>query len=197
MIDVQVEQAYMKTKQETVEKKEYSNFRNYDNSWFINNNLVYSDYKNEDFYDSLPYMGDVTMCPISKKIKYNIFDEFKEDKFLIYIIVVDGRIVNFRNQYTNLDIEARNKNWARSEEISKIKGLTKSFFKTCIENEYEIKFYGCKVEPIEFTYKSFDGTLQKKFVSPYKKFQQILNNIIGDLNENAFGEARDCISSKS
>lgn len=107
-------------------------------------------------------MGDVTICPISKKIKYNIFDDFKEDRFLVYIILVDGRIVNFRNQYTNLDNEEINKNWVRSGKISKIKGQIKSFFTTCLENKSEINFYGYKAEQKEFIYKSFDGTLQKK-----------------------------------
>jgi hypothetical protein len=184
MINKQIQTAVMKTVQEKLEKKDYSNMRNYDNSWFIDDNLVYSDYKNEKFYDYLEYMVDVTICPISKKIKYNIFDEFKEDKFLVYIIVVDGKIVNFRNQYANLDSADINKNWARTEKISKIKGLTKSFFKNCIENEFEIKFYGCKAEPIEYTYESFDGTIQKAIFSPYKKYQQILNNEIGDLKGN-------------
>ena len=183
MINMQIE-AVMKNKQETLEKKEYTNFRNFDNSWFVNNNLVYSDFKNEKFYDYLQFMGDVTICPISKKIKYNIFDDFKEDRFLVYIILVDGRIVNFRNQYTNLDIEDINKNWVRSGKISKIKGQIKSFFTTCLENKSEINFYGYKAEQKEFIYKSFDGTLQKKIFSPYKKAQQLLNNIIGDLSGN-------------
>lgn len=189
MINKQIEQAHMKTKQETVKKNEYFNFRNYDNSWFINNNLVYSNYKNEKFYDYLQFMGNVTICPISKKLKYNISDDFKEYRFLIYIIVIDDRIVNFRNQYTNLDIEDINKNWVRSGKISKIKGQIKPFFKTCLENKSEIKFYGRKVEQKEITYTSFTGkVIKNEFVSPYRNVQLLLNNIIGDLRQNAFGE---------
>lgn len=126
--------------------------------------------------------------------KIKMIDDYDKKKFIIYLLVVDGKIVKggksknplpFRTYGAGTEI-----NWTMKGTPSDTNYVYSQIFRSCLKKGMSVEFY-CFAAPFEV--KEYDVFGEKKVYeySPYEEYEKTLNaSLKKKLGKNLIGEGK-------
>jgi hypothetical protein len=112
-------------------------------------------------------------------------DNFKDKKFVLYLIVINGKVLKggkskgvlSKRSYT----AGTERSWSVSGKASEPNYVYSQIFRQCLEDEVDVEFYGICVESIKQTRKFYGLDVEVEF-APYEEKEQAQNSILNKLN---------------
>jgi len=172
--------------------------KNYDvkkHIWNIDNQL------DIDSLLLLPEFSKFEICARIKKsnnsagYEISVEDKFRDQNFVIYVITILGKVLKGGKSKNKLDKRSYSagteESWTDRGTPSVTNYVWSQIFRSCIEKEDEVIFYGMIAPSYEMTYESFDGQIMSKYISPYEEEEKKLNHLLKKLNKkNLIGEGK-------
>jgi hypothetical protein len=121
--------------------------------------------------------------------------EFKDECFVIYIVVKGGKVLKGGKSKNPLDLRSYSagteETWTMRGTCSETNYVWSQIFRESIKENDPIQFYGMIVPSVQFTFESFDSKLETHSVSPYEEEEKKLNALLNKLNnKKLIGEGK-------
>ena len=179
-----------KTTERGTKKYEYR-----DNVWSLNDqlNLDYVLKLNE--FSKFKHAATIIKSNCTAGYSIKLEPEFINEPFVIYIIEKCGKILKGGKSKNSLDLRSygagTEESWTMKGTCSQTNYVWSQIFRESLVDGCEIKFYGLLVPSVEYTFESFDGTIEKKLISPYEEEEKKLNSLLNKLNgKKVIGEGK-------
>jgi hypothetical protein len=171
-------------------------------TWELDKQLDIEEFLRDNSQYNFVNAGKIVKNPKSTcgfKIKMN--EEFEKKKFVIYLLVVDGKIVKGGKSKNPLPLRTYNagteNNWTMKGSPSETNYVYSQIFRSCLKKGIDVNFY-CFAAPFEV--KEYNVFGEKKIYesSPYEEYEKTLNNSLKKkLGKNLIGEGKLLIPFKN
>ena len=115
--------------------------------------------------------------------KIKVTDEFYDKKFLVYLIVVGGKIIKVGKSKNTIDKRSYSagteRNWVKTGRPSDVNYIYSQLFLHCLEEGIEVDFYAYEVPIKTNEYQAF-GKMGEFNYSPYEEYEKTLNLILSE-----------------
>ena len=161
-------------------------------TWDLKNQINIDDFLNE--YPEYGFKKYATIVGTDGVVGYKIQElrGFSDKKFLIYLLVVGGKIVKVgkckKNIATRSYTAGTERNWINTGMPSNVNYFYSKLFLSCLENNIDVDFYCYEVPVTTENFVAF-GIESTFSFSPYEEYEKVLNftlkkklgkNLIGD-----------------
>lgn len=163
--------------------------------WDLSNQLDIDVFLKENPNFSFKKAGKIVENPESVcGFKLQMSEEFKEQKFVIYLLVIDGKIVKggkSKNPLTKRSYYAgTEKNWTEKGTPSATNYIYSQIFRKCLKENINVDFY-CFATPFKTEKYDVFGVKKTFDFSPYEEYEKVLNSTLKKkLGRNLIGEGK-------
>jgi hypothetical protein len=149
----------------------------------------------DDFLKEYPYFekhGTIVKTNGVVGYKIQVFEGFKNKKFLNYVLVVGGKIVKVgkckKNIGTRSYTAGTERNWVNTGMPSDVNYFYSQLFLSCLANKIDVDFY-CYEVPITTNTSDVYGISCLYEHSPYEEYEKVLNsNLMKKLGKKLIGD---------
>lgn len=149
--------------------------------WDLKNQINIDDFLNE--YPECLFEKHAKIVKNKGVVGYKIkeFDGFKDKKFLIYLLVIDGKIIKVGKCKHNIATRSypagTERNWSATGNPSDVNYFYSKLFLSCLENNIDVDFYCYEVPMRVENFIAFRTTREFSF-SPYEEYEKVLNSVL-------------------
>jgi hypothetical protein len=121
-------------------------------------------------------------------------EEFDKKKFVIYLLVIDGKIVKGGKSKNPLPLRTYGAgteiNWTMKGSPSETNYVYSQIFRSCLKKGIDVEFY-CFAAPFEVKEYNVFGEKKIYEYSPYEEYEKTLNSSLKKkLKKNLIGEGK-------
>jgi hypothetical protein len=126
--------------------------------------------------------------------KINTIDLFKNKKFILYLLVIDGKIVKggkSKNEIHKRSYAAGTEySWTETGEASPTNYIYSQIFRECLNTNISVEFYCMEVGYVSKEHDIF-GEIKTLEYSPYEEYEKTLNKkLINTLGRKPIGDGK-------
>jgi hypothetical protein len=173
--------------------------------WNLSNQLKISDILKLKEFSKFKYAGKISKADNSAGYKIEINEDFKDKKFVLYLLVIDGYVLKGGKSKNSLDTRSypagTEESWTMRGTPSVTNYIWSQIFRSRIENGFDdVEFYAYVVPSFRYEYESFDGEkIVEDVCGHYETEEKKLNHLLKDLNggNSLIGEGSLDVKNKS
>jgi hypothetical protein len=149
--------------------------------WDLKNQISIDDFLNE--YPEYLFEKQATIVKTKGVTGYKIKEKhgFKNKKFLIYVLVIGGKIIKVGKSKNNIGKRSytagTERNWVATGNPSDVNYFYSKLFLFCLENNIDVDFYCYEVPIRTEDFVAFRRNRSFNF-SPYEEFEKTLNEVL-------------------
>lgn len=170
--------------------------------WDLDKQLDVEEFLSENSQYNFVKAGKIIENPKSTcGFKIKMSEEFEKKKFVIYLLVIDGKIVKGGKSKNPLPSRTygagTEKNWTEKGSPSDTNYVYSQIFRSCLKKGMDVEFY-CFAAPFEVKEYNVFGEKKVYEFSPYEEYEKTLNNSLKKkLGKNLIGEGKLLITFKN